>query len=117
MKNQVVENIIQHHLVSFQQADIDAVMSDYSENAQLITPEHEFKGREEIRGFITELSKHFPTGQSEINLEKLTTVDQLGFIVWNAKTPSVDVHSASDTFVIEDGKISYQTFAGDLTWH
>jgi len=117
MKNPEIEKVIQHHLVSFLKADINEVMEDYSEQSTLITPDNEYHGLTQIREFLTELSKYFPTGKSEINLKKLATSNQLGYIVWDAKSPFVDVELATDTFIIENDKIQYQTFAGVLDWH
>lgn len=40
--------------------------------------------------------------------------NELAFIVWNGDSPVFDVPFATDTFVIVDGKIQKQTFAGVL---
>jgi hypothetical protein len=45
---------------------------------------------------------------------KVIVNDGLAFITWHAKTPSLDVSLGSDTFIIKDGKISQQTFVGQL---
>jgi hypothetical protein len=36
------------------------------------------------------------------------------FIVWHAKTPTLHVPLASDTFLVKDGKIHRQTFVGQM---
>jgi hypothetical protein len=38
------------------------------------------------------------------------------YLVWKAKTPSLHVPMGSDTFIIKDGKISQQTFVGQLNF-
>ena len=114
MLEQQVKEVIMHHLSSFQANDMDEVMSDYTEESKLITPTQVLSGKTEIRNFLTELSTHFPVGQSEINLENLVIDDKLAYIVWNAKTPTLDISLASDTFIIEEGKIHQQTFIGQM---
>ncbi len=108
------EQVVIHHLSSFQAGDMDAVMSDYTENAKLITPTAVLSGKKEIREFLSGLLVLLPAGKSEINLEKLTVDDDLAYIVWNAKAPAIEVPMASDTFVIKGGKIHKQTFIGDM---
>jgi hypothetical protein len=39
---------------------------------------------------------------------------EIAYIVWKADTPSLDVPLGTDTFVVRDGKIVVQTFAGQL---
>lgn len=109
-----VKEIIMHHLSSFQANDMDEVMSDYTDDSKLITPTQVLSGKTEIRNFLTELSTHFPVGQSKINLENLVVDHKLAYIVWNAKTPTIEVSLASDTFIIEEGKIHQQTFIGQI---
>ncbi len=109
-----VEQTIMHHLSSFQAADLKEVMSDYTDNSKLVTPTAVLSGKDEISQFLTELSTHFPVGKSQINLEKLIVDDNLAYIVWNAKTPTLEVSMASDTFIIEEGKILKQTFIGKM---
>lgn len=109
-----VEHLIMHHLSSFQTGDIDAIMSDYTENSKLITPTAVLSGKKEIRKFLSELLILLPVGESAINLEKLIVDEDLAYIVWNAKAPAVEVSFASDTFIIKGQKILKQTFIGNM---
>lgn len=112
--DQQVEETVMHHLSSFQAGDMNAVMSDYTDNSKLITPTAVLSGRNEIRQFLTELSTHFPVGESVFNLEKFIVDENLAYIVWNAKTPTLEISLASDTFIIKEGKILKQTFIGKM---
>lgn len=113
MNNQV-EEIVLHHLSSFLAADINEVMTDYTENSKLITPNDVLSGKKEIMQFLSKLATHFPVGASNVKLERLITDENLAYIIWNAKTPTLEVNLASDTFLIEDGKILKQTFVGNI---
>jgi len=109
-----IKEIIMHHLSSFQANDMDEVMFDYTDDSKLITPTQVLSGKTEIRNFLTALSTHFPEGQSKINLENIVIDNKLAYIVWNAKTPTLEVSLASDKFIIEEGKIHQQTFIGQM---
>ena len=108
------ETVIMHHLSSFQNNDLEAVISDYTDQSVLITQAATYTGIEEIRGFFTGLVIHFPKGKSEFELDKITYSDDMVYIVWHAKTPSLSVPIGSDTFMVKKGKIQQQTFVGLL---
>lgn len=108
------KSVLLRHLNSFGNTDLDSLMRDYTEESMLITHEQTYTGIGEIRGFFTEIMKHFPKGHSNFQLDKLVANNELGFIVWHATTPTLEVPLATDTFVIENGKIYRQTFAGEL---
>ena len=105
-----------HHLSSFVENDLDAVISDYTDESILITPDSIYMGPAEIRAFFVGLMVHFPKGQSSFELDKIVAKDEMVYIVWHAKTPSVTVPLASDTFVLRGGKIHQQTFIGEFEY-
>lgn len=107
-------NLLTHHLSSFQDNDLAAVMSDYTSESILITKDATYRGTEQIRTFFSSLIPHFPRHRSTFELDKMVVNDEVVFIVWHANTPTIDVPFATDTFVIKAGKISRQTFAGEL---
>lgn len=108
------ENVLQHHLHSFGINDLEALMSDYTEQSVLVTRDQTCKGLGEIRAYFTELMSHFPKERSNFILDKLVVRDELVFIVWHATTPTMEVLLGTDTFIIKHGKIHQQTFAGQL---
>lgn len=108
------ENVLLRHLHSFGNNDLEALMSDYTEQSVLITHDKTYNGRDEIKTFFKELMTHFPKEDSNFKLEKLVVNDELGFIVWQASTPSLQVSLGTDTFLIKRGKIYQQTFAGQM---
>ena len=109
--------IIVRHLSKFlQDNDLEAVVSDYTDESILITEHATYKGTQDIRAFFDGLIKHFPKQQSSFELDKLVVNDELAYIVWHANTPSLDVPYGTDTFIIKDGKIYQQTFVGQLNY-
>ncbi|MDP4261356.1 MAG: nuclear transport factor 2 family protein [Bacteroidota bacterium] len=104
--------IIMHHLSSFRDNDLEAVLSDYTNESVLVTQDATYKGPGEIKAFFAELMTHFPKQKSSFELDKMVTNDELVYIIWHANTPSLDVSLGSDTFIVKDGKILRQTFVG-----
>ena len=105
-----------HHLESFQHNDLDAVISDYTNESILITQDAMYTGPEEIKIFFAGLMTHFPKQKSSFALDKVVANGGLVYIVWHANTPSLNVALGSDTFVIKDDKIHQQTFVGQLNF-
>ena len=112
--NDASRNIIMHHLSSFRDNDLEGVVSDYTNESVLITEDANYTGPVEIKAFFEDLMRHFPKQKSSFELDKVVVNDDLVYIIWHAKTPTLDVSLGSDTFIIKDGKIYQQTFVGDL---
>lgn len=107
--DEMSKKVVEHHLNSFVDNDMEAVMSDYAEDAILVTPDSTFSGKEAIRGFFAELMPAFPTGESTIELQTMYIKGHLVYIVWHGSSPMLDVPFATDTFIIEDDMIKVQT--------
>jgi ketosteroid isomerase-like protein len=112
--NNASRDTVMHHLVSFQSNDLESVVADYTNESVLVTHDATYKGPEEIREFFAALMVHFPKQQTNFELDKMVVHDELVYIVWHANTPSLDVPFGTDTFIVRDGKIYRQTFAGQL---
>ena len=67
-------------------------------------------GLKEIRKAFEALIKIFPTNGSTFKVIKTAVKDDLFYIVWSAKTPVVEYTYATDSFIIQGGKILRQTF-------
>jgi predicted SnoaL-like aldol condensation-catalyzing enzyme len=114
--DEISKAVVMHHLNSFLNNDLEAVMSDYTNESILITQDTTYTGPEEIGAFFVGLIMHFPQQNSLLVLDKITANNDLVYIVWHASTPSLQVPVGSDTFIIKDGKIYKQTFAGQLNF-
>ena len=107
-------NLLIRHLSAFQDNDLEAVISDYTDESVLITPDSVYKGPEDIKGFFATLIAQFPKHQSSFELDKLVVEEELVYIIWHGKTPVLNIPFATDTFIVKNGKIHQQTFAGQL---
>ena len=115
-RDEISKKVVMHHVKSFLDNNLEALLSDYTNESVLITQTAIYLGLKEITAFFVSLNIHFPQKESNLVLEKLLANDDLVYIVWHAKTPSLEVPLASDTFIIKDGKIYQQTFAGQLNF-
>ena len=106
--------LLTHHLSSFQDNDLEALMSDYTEESILITADATYAGCAEIRSFFSALIPQFPKQNTRFELDKMTVIDDLLFIVWHASTPTVKVALGTDTLLVRQGKIYRQTFVGQM---
>jgi hypothetical protein len=91
---------------------MDEIMADYTEESIVITPEGTYSGLAEIRKAFVEIVKAFPTKGSTFNVIKTAVKNDLFYVAWSAKTPVVEYTFATDSFIIQGGKILRQTFAG-----
>ena len=104
--------VLDHHWVAFGANDLEAVMADYTDESILITPEKTYKGLKEIRDNFVFAFTVFPKGKSTLKLRKSIVQQEVGYITWEATTPKMKKSFNTDTFIIHDGKIVRQTYAG-----
>jgi hypothetical protein len=110
----ITEAVTQHHLAAFGSGDMDDLMSDYTEESIIITPEATVTGLEQIRGLFEKLGSMFPAEGSEFALDRMDVNNELAYIIWHANTPIVSIPLGTDTYVVTDGKIMKQTFAAKV---
>lgn len=106
------KEVLDHHWMSFTQNKLDDVMADYTEESVLITPDETFKGLDAIRKNFEEAYKKFPKDKTTFQLTKSVLDRDVAYILWQAKAPTFNLTYATDTFIIRDGKIIRQTYAG-----
>ena len=104
--------VLDHHWQAFGANDLEAVMADYTDESILITPDKTFKGLKEIRDNFVFAFTIFPKGKSTLKLRKSIVQQEVGYITWEATTPKTKKSFNTDTFIIHDGKIVRQTYAG-----
>lgn len=106
------KEVLDHHWKAFIENRLDEVMADYTEESVLITPDKTFKGLAEIRKNFEDAYKIFPKDKTAFHLNKSVIDRDVAYILWQAKTPTFNLTYATDTFIIRNGKIIRQTYAG-----
>jgi ketosteroid isomerase-like protein len=107
--------VLDKHLEVVGARDLPAVMSFYAPEAFLITPDAILRGLDEIQTFFVAQMAEFALPGLVFELKMKKVNGNIAFIVWTADTAENTYHYASDTFVIENGKIVAQTLAFSVT--
>jgi hypothetical protein len=102
-------NVLQHHFDSSYKADLDAVMEDFTEQSVLVTEEASFVGLRAIRDFYTSLLQLFSKGFVSYKLKKVVVIKDIAYITWELKTSDIEIPFGTDTFIMQNDKILYQT--------
>jgi hypothetical protein len=101
------ESVLQRHLQAAT-VGVDAIMEDYTEESVMITHDATYRGRAAIRRFFTGLFEILPDGFfATMRVTRQEIIGEVGYILWE-RAPVIS--QATDTFVVRDGKILYQTF-------
>ncbi len=101
------EAVLQNHLRAATMG-VDAVMQDYSDDSVLITHDATHRGLTEIRGFFDALFQELPPGFFDsLEMIRQEIVGEVAYILWERRPI---ISQATDTFVVRDGKIVFQTF-------
>lgn len=109
------QSVIDNHLKCFGERDLDGILADYAPEAVLFTPQALLKGPEQIRPLFVALLAEFGKPGASFRLNHLSVDGEHGFIVWSAETADNVYELATDTFVVRDGRIATQSFAGKIT--
>ena len=108
------EDVLTHHLSCFRKGDLSGLMEDYDSQATFFTPNGILRGSTAIRDFFSTLLEEF--GKPGLSFESLREdiEGDAAYLVWKADTADNRYGFAADTFVLLNGKILTQTFAGKI---
>jgi ketosteroid isomerase-like protein len=106
--------VLDHHLQCFGSGDLDGIMSDYSSDAALLLADGALHGPD-IAEFFKAAFSEFAKPGTTMEMKQVLVHGDCAFLVWNADTPDNRYESATDTFLVRDGKILVQTFAAKIT--
>ena len=107
--------ILDHHLQCFVTCDLEGTLADFDAQSVLMTPDGALHGLDEIRGFFTGAFAEFGRPGTTFALKAMLVEGDYAFVVWEAETADNRFESASDTFVMRDGRIALQTYAAKVT--
>lgn len=107
MKNP--QAVFDSHMKAVDTLNPSKVMEDYADDALFITPDQTSKGQEEIFEFYKAFLPSFQ--DFEFITIKQETNNNVVYFVWYGKNESINIKLATDTYIIEYGKIKQHTFA------
>ncbi|MEB2775111.1 nuclear transport factor 2 family protein [Algoriphagus sp. D3-2-R+10] len=111
----ITQSVVDHHLKAFIGNDLNETMADYTEESILITPYRTYRGLAEIQLNFENAFAALPKDSTTVTVSKNTAIRDVGYIIWEADAPKLNFSYCSDTFIIQNGKIVSQTFAGIIT--
>ncbi len=103
------EAVLGHHLESFGATDLEAIMEDFAEDSVVVTPDASFEGLAAIRGLYEAALPIFTSEMlANYTMDRQAVHGELAYILWNTGS---SIPLGTDTFIVRNGKIKYQTFA------
>ena len=109
------QDVLEHHLASFDAGDLAGILSDYAPDAVLFTPNGPLKGPDEIKPLFQAMLDEFGKPGATFSMKRQSVEGDFAYIVWSAETADNVYEIATDTFVVQAGKIIAQSFAGKIT--
>jgi ketosteroid isomerase-like protein len=109
------QDVLTHHLNSFGDFDIAAIMADYTAESRFFTPNGLLRGSEAIRRFFVGLFEEFAKPGMSFEMLGQEVDGDTAYIVWKAETADNRFELGTDTFIVQNGKIVTQTFAGKIS--
>jgi SnoaL-like domain len=108
------KEVLDRHLRSFGEQNLKGILSDYAPNAVFFTPAGPLKG-DKIKLFFQALLAEFGKPGAAFSLKHQSVEGDYGYILWTAETADNVYGLGTDTFIVQDGKIVVQSFAGKIT--
>ena len=109
------KEVIERHLKKFSEGDLRGILSDYSPDAVLFTQEGPILGVDNIRQVFVKLIAEFGKPGAVFSLKHQSFDGEYGYILWTAETADNVYELATDTFVVQFGKIVAQSFTRKIT--
>jgi len=109
------KDVLDNHLKCFGEGDLKGILSDYARGAVLFTPNGPLKGVDSIRPLFEQLIAEFGKPGATFGMKLQSVEGDYAYILWAAETADNVYEMATDMFVVRDGKIIAQSFAGKIT--
>ena len=106
--------VLRRHVTCFSEGDLEGVVSDYSTDAVLFTPNGPLRGHASIREFFRALINEFQQSGTTLTMQLESIDGDFGYALWSAETADNIYEMATDTHVVRDGKIVAQSFAAHI---
>ena len=109
------KDVLDHHLKCFGEGDLKGLLSDYAPGTVLFLSDGPRRGVDALRPFFQALFAEFGKPGASFSLRQQSVEGDYAYILWSAETAENVYELGTDTFVVKDGKIVAQSFAGRIT--
>lgn len=110
-----ISNVLDHHLTAFGNLDLEEILADYTDESILFTPNGVVRGLTEVKSLFEGFFEEFGKPGASFELHTKIVEGEMAYIIWAAETADNVYEYATDTFLVEDAKITRQSFAGKIT--
>ena len=100
------EAVFKHHIQSWNDRNLGAIVDDYANDAVVIVQGKIHRGKAAVAPLFQWLFQVFEN--TKLVFDPTVVEGKIVYITWRATKGGVE-HAGTDTFVIENGKIRYQT--------
>jgi ketosteroid isomerase-like protein len=114
MRTMTTSEVLDRHLKSFAESNVDGVLADYSSDAVLFVPTGLLQGPAAIKPLFEALVSEFAKPGSSFTMQQRYVHGEHAYILWSAETADNWYEFATDTFVVQNGKIVAQSFAAKI---
>ena len=108
------KDVLNHHIQSFGEGNLNGILSDYASNAVMFTPNGPLEGVEAIKNLFKGLLAEFAKPGSSFKLNHESVKGDYAYILWSAEAADNIYDMVTDTLVVKDGKIVVQSFAAKI---
>ena len=109
------KDIVDHHLKCFGESDLKGILSDYAPGAVLFTSDGPLRGVAAIRPLFQAMRAELGTPGAAFSMKPQFAEGHYAYSLWTAETADNVYEVGTDTFVVRDGKIVAQSFAGKIS--
>jgi uncharacterized protein (TIGR02246 family) len=107
------EQVVRHHWEAFRHHDLEAVLSDYADDAIFIAPSQTVQGKMALRQMFSKYFSGATNGQAMPSFEvKITADGDVGYEHWVSNAGKPGALEGTDAFVVRHGKILFHTVVG-----
>ena len=101
------DDVFQDHLLAVNSGDMQTILKDYADPAQMLTAQGALKARAGVEAFYTQAFSLLPGAQ--LAVKHRVAGEKCLLVWWSAQSSAGTIDDGIDTFVIEDGVIVLQT--------
>lgn len=116
LTKRTTQEVLDHHLEYLHAGDLQGTLDDYADNAILINMGGPKEGLEQIGAFFADSIKNCLPPETTYETIHTYVYKEMAYIVWKAESPFCTIPYGTDSFVIKNGKIVWQAFAGIIDW-
>jgi ketosteroid isomerase-like protein len=109
------QEVLAHHLEFFWKLDLGGTMTDYADEATFFSQGGVLHGSDAIRQFFGTLFEEFEKPGMSFDLLQQEVDGDTAYIVWTSESADNVFEIGTDTFIVQNGKIVTQTFAGKIS--